>query len=93
MRKQHSSATFASGGQASLIQRRGRETIDKHWRLLMPHKSQEARNEYMRDYKVRRRADPAFKQRERERERERYAERKEQTRDQRLSKNARYRER
>lgn len=58
----------------------------------MPHKSQEARNEYMRDYKVRRRADPAFKQRERERERERYAERKEQTRDQRLSKNARYRE-
>ena len=40
----------------------------------MPHKSQEARNEYMRDYKVRRRADPAFKQRER-RERERYAER------------------
>ena len=31
----------------------------------MPHKSQEARNEYMRDYKVRRRADPAFKQRER----------------------------
>ncbi|MBR8657434.1 hypothetical protein KDH83_29380 [Achromobacter sp. Marseille-Q0513] len=58
----------------------------------MPHKSQEARNEYMRDYKVRRRADPAFKERERERERERYAERNEQTRDQRLSKNARYRE-
>lgn len=58
----------------------------------MPLKDKEARNAYNRAYKAKRRRDQEYKEKELEKERERYARNKDVTREKRLAKNAKYRE-
>ena len=58
----------------------------------MPHKDKESSNAYMREYKAKRRLDPAYRESERASDRERYHLNKDETRDERILKNSRYRE-